>query len=182
MNRLTLIPLAFLLMLLPAAPSFAKHKGKDNYRNAAESDYRYGKGLRHAARTLEKTTWATFKRAKRINDHPTKAERRALKNLRRLHVEAREFRIATEEHRRLRPIVADFRDLNHAFHKAARKFHKLDTNRKTRRSFRDTARVMDRIEDRFEPVIARVERRENRRYNDRYASVTHRRHNDRWGR
>ena len=88
MKRIAMIPLAFLLLLLPAAPSFAKHAGKDKVRNHVEADFRCGNDMQHAARTLEKSAWATFKRAKRMNDYPTMRERRALKNLKRLAVEA----------------------------------------------------------------------------------------------
>ncbi|MAE96512.1 MAG: hypothetical protein CL910_17840 [Deltaproteobacteria bacterium] len=164
MKLLATIPIACLLLLLPAVPSAAKHerhaKRVDHRRPQVE---RYAGELQHAAADLEYRTKRLLKRARRVTHHPSRSERKALKRLKRLHREARSFHVATEEGRRLRHLTRDFREVAHAYDDAARRFRSLHPNKKMRRQFRRTGHLIGRIEADLERArLARIDRRERR--------------------
>ena len=173
MTRLFLIPLAALLFVLPALPAAARH---DGHRDHHRAEFRCDDDLQRDARRLETQTFRLLKRARHRLDHPSRGERKALNRLARLYYEARDFREATESHRRLRPMVADYRELSRAFDRAERRFRKLHPDRKMRKQIRKMRASVRDIDERFDPVIARIEHRKERRHARKHA-----RHGDwRW--
>lgn len=160
MTRLSLIPLAALLFLFPALPAAAGHKARHDHRHHV----RCHTDLCEDARTLERQTLRLLRNARHEIDYPDRAEHRALKRLAKLHKEARDFREATQDHRRLRPMIADYRELVRSFDRAEARFKALDPDRRMRKQLRRVTASVHEIEDRFRPVIARIERRHERRH------------------
>lgn len=160
MTRLSLIPLAALLFLFPALPAAAGKGRPDPIRH----DVRCRTDLCEDARTLERQTLRLLRNARYEIDHPNRVERRALKRLAMLHVEARDFREATQDHRRLRPMIADYRELVRSFDRAEARFKVLDPDRRMRKQLRRVTASVHGIEDRFAPVVAKIERRHERKH------------------
>ena len=141
MKRFATIPSATLLLLAFALPAAARHPDRLE-RERTPVARGFVPQLHCSALELDGLTRRLLRHARRDTGDPSRAERRALRQLRRLRAEAREFRITAERGRRGRALARDFDDLEHRFADAARRFHALGPDRRLRRDFRRVARAM----------------------------------------
>ena len=170
--RWTTICLAALLGLGLAVPAAADHERKDRerrdrqerverhdrhaheHRRFAPRHVRKDRVYEHAL-ALERQTKRLRKRAGNNAGYWDRGERKAIRRLRTLEREARDFRISVEEHRRLRGALPDYFALERAFVRAAKRFDDLHACSKTRRTFRRVRHSVADLSSELHPVIAR---------------------------
>ncbi len=172
MKRFATLPLAALLLLIPALPSAAKHSDRATARHSDRAErahrpaiHRSRHEIVHAAVRLDRLTTNLLRHAREDTRHPGRAERRALRRLKNLRHEARAFRHAAENGRRVRALNRDFRELERSFAGAARRFRALHPDRPLRRNFRRVARAVSRLDHELdERRLARGRHHKQARY------------------
>ena len=170
--RLATLGLALLASFALAVPAAADSDRRERKRTTKIERHHHDKSFRHhaprherRARVLaqaEELEWKTgrlVRRAERLAYTPDSIDRRALKRLRKLHREARQFRKSVDERRRLVATLDDLDELHRAFHRAKKHWRHLEPTRKQRRQMRSVAWSLDELTREYEPVIARIERR-----------------------
>lgn len=142
MKRLATIPLASLLLFAFALPSAAKHPDRVE-RERRQVVHNGAPQPHYAAAELDGLAHRLLDHARRDARHPSRAERRALRKLRRLGSEATAFRIRTEQGRRGHSLARNVYSLERRLSDAAHRFHVLHPDGNLRRDFQRVAHAID---------------------------------------
>lgn len=174
MKRFVTLPLAAILLLVPALPAAARHSDRAE-RAQAPAAHHSRHPIVHAAVRLDRLTSHLLHHARKDTRHPRPAERRALRELGQLRHEARAFRHAAENGRRVPGLNRDFHALQRSFEGAERRFRALHPDRPLRRNFRRVAQAVSRIDQELdERRLARGRQPKHARYEVAHRG-THRR-------
>ncbi|MBW2396042.1 MAG: hypothetical protein JRG95_17440 [Deltaproteobacteria bacterium] len=164
MKRFATLPLAALLLLVPALPAAAGHPDRTK-RVPVPAVHSSGQQILHAAVRLDELTTSLLRHARHDTRHPRRAERRALRQLKQLRRDARAFRYAAERGRRVRGLNRDFNELERSFAGASRRFRSLHPDRPLHKEFRRVARAVSRLDQELdERRLARGRHHKQARY------------------